>query len=771
MVPARLFLHGDDQHLALAIADSLIAVRRRGMEKDRIAPFQIFDLPLMGQTEAAGEHIKELCAGMRVGLGLPALRGLQKLGDIGRNAPVDRYMAEAFKVIPGIFHATLRQLLAFIRTENAKQLGPLRLEEITHVLGKDHGDAGEVPQGRHHAPGLQLRQEAGRKACVTTQFDQAHLLALAKVLDAIPDALVFDKGLRNLRIHAALDEDFPTLVEGRNLRSMDRAFRLGTEVEIVIGKGDLVQRSVVRDVQRRQLRVGPIDRLRHLFGHSALLGVERGRRSNGTDQVHPMKDVAVGRKDARRRTHRAGIRLGPWPTKDLGRRRPWPTKDLGPRRPNARLQYMQPPWRVYACVPTLLLSASVVGLMGCASPGPPRPPSLGIPHPVSDLQATRSGDAVELRFSVPNHTTEGLPLRAPTLTGTLCRQLGQNMPCTPVDAAETIRPLTVPTSAPTAPVATMVWTDTLPAGLTVGQPRPIAYRIELRNPAGRSAGFSDPAPAAAGAAPPPVRDLHADPMRWGVHLSWLPAPGAGEVLLRRTQGSLPASLGGAADTSFVHESIGEPVRESVHSKPRAKTPLPHGRSATKQSAAPGPLLLQAALGNASAAATIDAGILEGVPYTYTAIRRVQVQVGGHTLSLESAPSLPVTTTWRDRYPPAAPTGVAALGYKIPRGGTDPSNGDPSNRDPGNGERFAVDLVWQPVIDPRLAGYLVYREALRASGEPQGPRVKLTPQPLAVPGFHDATAKSTERYRYTVTAIDPKANESGAAATIVDPVTP
>ena len=51
--------------------------------------------------------------------------------------------------------------------------------------------------------------------------------------------------------------------------------------------------------------------------------------------------------------------------------------------------------------------------VNCASPGPPRAPSLQLPNPVSDLSAARVGDHVEIRFTVPRETTDHIPVPSP----------------------------------------------------------------------------------------------------------------------------------------------------------------------------------------------------------------------------------------------------------------------------------------------------------------------------------------------------------------------
>ena len=71
-------------------------------------------------------------------------------------------------------------------------------------------------------------------------------------------------------------------------------------------------------------------------------------------------------------------------------------------------------------------------------------------------------------------------------------------------------------------------------------------------------------------------------------------------------------------------------------------------------------------------------------------------------------------------------------------------------------------MWQPVNDPRLAAYRIYRQVLGSGGALSGTRELLVSAPVTTPGFHDGTALASKSYQYSVTAIDPKGNESAPA---------
>ncbi len=360
--------------------------------------------------------------------------------------------------------------------------------------------------------------------------------------------------------------------------------------------------------------------------------------------------------------------------------------------------------------PATVLSCLLVWSMGCASPGAPKPPSLQIPQRVRDLSAARVGDDVAIRFTAPAETTDGLALRGP-MEAVVCRQVDPGSVCVPVTLTE-IRTEVRPDEAVSCSVP-------LPKPLTAGPIRPTVYRIELRNEAGRSAGMSDPVYVAAGSAPPVVEGFQAEGTRLGVHLRWTAAPGQGELLLERTQVDSPAATGQRRDRKH-------------------RTGAPSGE-----------VILQAEPGNQNAAETMDATAVEGVRYRYDAVRRVKAQLGGRTLELRSAPSAPQEIVWRDVYPPPAPVRLTALGF---------ATAAEADRVQG----YAVDLVWEPVDDRRVTGYLVQRTTLTANGSAAGMPERLTREPVVTPAFHDATASATASYRYEVNAVDAKGNTSPPA---------
>jgi hypothetical protein len=394
--------------------------------------------------------------------------------------------------------------------------------------------------------------------------------------------------------------------------------------------------------------------------------------------------------------------------------------------------------------PVLLagLALGTVFLGGCASPGPPRAPSLHLPEPVADLVASRSGNAIELRFTVPHLSTDKLPLydkKRPNqaLRGTLCREVDHQDCVAIAGLAPTL-------TASDHTVVTLH--DELDGRLATGPRHLLGYRVEFFGPDGRSAGKSEAAFTASGPIPAPVTGLHAGGTRGGILLQWEPAAAAKEdVLLQRTELAPKAKPAPPAETT---------VRKPRSTKPGSNNSgrLPAPRSDAEE------LWLDA---NSAAGQTLDANIVAGEPYRYIAVRRSLVTLGTRTFDLRSQPSAPVEFTLQPIYPPATPTGLTATGFQ-------PTDTPTTH--------FTVDLIWQPVDDARitpqlaapLAGYNVYREQLSQSGAVLSPRTRLNQSAVALPAFHDATAEPALRYRYSVTSIDAGGHESGAATFVLEP---
>lgn len=242
-------------------------------------------------------------------------------------------------------------------------------------------------------------------------------------------------------------------------------------------------------------------------------------------------------------------------------------------------------------------------LLGCASQGPLRPPSLHLPAAVRKLSAQRIGNAVDLAWTNPVRTTDGIslqPKRGP-YQAELCRTESVTAtPCTPFRRI------------PADIGAQSIFHDVLPADLAQGHDRALTYRIRLVNGEGKGAAWTSVV-TVAGAAPPPVANLQASPASNGILVRW----NAGEdgVMLRVSRG--------------------------VDSK-----------KSTLLSAQPA--------GQTSAAGTLDTGGHAGEEQRYMVFRRRTVTLAGEAFTMDSDP-VSVTVAADAKAPlPLSPTNLEAL---------------------------------------------------------------------------------------------------------------
>lgn len=372
-----------------------------------------------------------------------------------------------------------------------------------------------------------------------------------------------------------------------------------------------------------------------------------------------------------------------------------------------------------ALYPAILSAALVTGgiwtgvITGCGAPAAPLPPTLNLPQPVRDLAASRAGDTVHLTFSVPQKTTDKLPVRGP-MTAKLCRSVDAE-PCQPAGT------LAIPAQQKSASMD-----DNLPPALTQGSPRLLTYKLSVLNHGEKSYGYSGPAYAVAGVAPAPVTGFAAMPRRKGIVLSWQKmdlSPGATDWIQfdrTRTSGS---SLQSGTQANSDHNPL--PGRKTAEEPGEQVFRVP------ETSVAHSPFAL-------------DVTAHTGNSYHYIAQRIQQVTVSSHTMELASEPTPPVTTEYRDVFPPPVPVGLV-------------SAADTTDK--------AIDLNWTPDVDPGLAGYVVYRRAAGTNETPQ--RISPAGKPVKISEWSDTTAVPGQRYAYSVSAIDVSGNESQRSTEIED----
>lgn len=341
-------------------------------------------------------------------------------------------------------------------------------------------------------------------------------------------------------------------------------------------------------------------------------------------------------------------------------------------------------------------------------PGSPLPPSLNLPIAVNDLAAKRTGDRVQLTWTMPTKNTDKLLLKD-KVSVRVCRKAAPTPYCTPLGTL-----LFDPGAAGHA-------SQELPEELATGMPRPLTYFVELLNKNGRSAGLSNPAVVAAGEAPAAVLGLDAEIQKVGVVLHWRPALDGPEATAIRLQRRLvvPATPPAAKAAQSPLGPAPEPVEQNllVEVKDRAQV------------------------------GAVDKDIRFGQTYEYRAQRILRVQVDGEAMELDGPLSDPVRVEAKDVFPPAAPKGLAAVAVPA-----------------GNGVAAGVDLDWEPNTETDLAGYVVYRR------EGDGDWERISPTVLLVgPGYHDAHVQAGHTYEYAVTAVDQRGHESLRSASTQESV--
>ena len=356
-----------------------------------------------------------------------------------------------------------------------------------------------------------------------------------------------------------------------------------------------------------------------------------------------------------------------------------------------------PPMRQFI---SKLLVFGIVALAGCGVPGVPKPPSLELPEPVTDLGAVRKGDRVYLEWTVPAETTDRLAVRrlGPTR---ICRSLEAMRECAnPV--GEVLTPqisgrIPQPTkSAKSAGKVQANYTDSLPQTLLVEKPSAqIFYAISVLNKNGRGAGISNIVHVSAVAALLPPTDFRAQVAAEGVVLSWTRIPHASETPELRHSYRVYRRLEGGDSDAVVGE-----------------VPL-----------------------DASATQLVDHSFEWEKTYFYRATMVTEIHEEGRPeVQFEGDDTPAVKIFAHDVFPPAVPSGLQAAFS-------------------GVGQQPFIDLIWAPDTDADLAGYNVFRR--EGGSEP----AKINSELAKAPAFRDIHVASGKTYVYSVSAVDVRGNES------------
>ena len=360
------------------------------------------------------------------------------------------------------------------------------------------------------------------------------------------------------------------------------------------------------------------------------------------------------------------------------------------------------------------VAVALCAFAACGKKGPPLPPLHIVPDVVTEVSARRSGDEVIIRFVLPAKNANGpTPVnlaRVEVVAATIApgamappnRQL--------LNARYVVGTIAVePPAEEGAPVPA---DDPRPAA---GEP---AVFVEKLTDAVLKPQFTEmpPAPAAVPSAPAaatPAAAVPSLPVRIytirGVARNGRPGPPSARIQI--PLGELPPPPSGLAVT-FDEKALALTWIPPVASE-AGKPPLFNVYTSTgTQPLNPSPL---------ATPAYTRTGVEYGKEECFV-VRTVEPQ---GVAQIESGASAAQCVTPADRFAPAAPKGLVAVG-----------------------SAGAINLIWEANTDADLGGYLVLR------GEAPGDTLQpVTPTPIQETTYRDTTVTPGVRYVYAIVAVD------------------
>lgn len=354
---------------------------------------------------------------------------------------------------------------------------------------------------------------------------------------------------------------------------------------------------------------------------------------------------------------------------------------------------------------TAPLTALLLLALACGKKGDPMPAPRTIPQAVTDLTVRQRGYEVVLEMTHPKTTVAGLPL--PGLDEVVLYEL-QRPPVATASPAATV-PGTTAAPAPVTPTA-----PALPAA-------PDKREFELAAKPLLRIGGAELASALSGdritlrfrlpeplPSPAPVRFYGLRTHAEGGETSDLSNL---VVLLPRDVPAAPA------------EFAVTPRKGGIELTWAPISPAPAGYNLYRRTADRTGYGMPLASLDAARSTETDATATYGQRYIYAV-----TAVAGRDPLVESALSAEREIAYEDRFAPVAPTGLTAL--------------------PGAGE---VRLVWEAVLEPDVAGYVVER------ADPGSGFHRVTAEPVAALELTDRGLGSGFTFRYRVATIDRSGN--------------
>ena len=312
-------------------------------------------------------------------------------------------------------------------------------------------------------------------------------------------------------------------------------------------------------------------------------------------------------------------------------------------------------------------------LAGCGYVGEPLPPALNIPEKIDDLSVIEHGDRIVLEFTLPQRTTESLPLKGVGEVDLRAGSMGGRAFDVNVWASEAKR---IPaTGQPGVPVRVET-----PARDWIGQE--VIFGARVSNQRGRMSDWSNLVVVGIIAPLQPPAALQAVAVAQGVRIAWRD----------------------------------EQAAQGLASRVLRKAP---GEEQAEQAA------------RVEAREWIDTSTEYGKSYEYS----VQAVAKTGDKEAESEIAGPVRITPLDTFPPAVPSGLAAI--------------------PGIG---TIELAWDRNTEPDFRGYRIYRAL-------EGAAFERIADLIEAPSYSDRAVESGRKYRYQVSAVDQAGNESGRSAAV------
>lgn len=349
-----------------------------------------------------------------------------------------------------------------------------------------------------------------------------------------------------------------------------------------------------------------------------------------------------------------------------------------------------------------LIFSLMIFLAACGAPGPPMPPSLELPKPVTDLHATRKGEKVYLSWTVPTQTMDYQ----------FVRHLGPTRICRTLEVASNqclavgeVQPPPLPKirhergrkpEAASPPVQAS-YIDVLAPDLLQQHPTASAnYAVETLNVHDRSAGLSNQISVPLAPTLPAPNSLEARVTGEGIVLTWIGTLAPREFeeisylyrIFRRVRGEKTDAIAGE---------------------------IPVGGS-------PQPTF-------------VDHGFEWQKTYEYRVAPVTVISIPGQTpIQVEGDDSPPAEVFADDVFPPSIPSGLQAVAS-------------------GVGQQPFIDLTWAPNTESDLAGYNIYRH------EENGQTSMINSELAKTPAYRDDSVRPGRKYFYSVSAVDLRGNES------------